>query len=64
MEFLTTKQAAKLLGVCQRHVWWMFRRGYLRGTLISPRMLLIERASLKEARKRPGRGRPKKEIAT
>lgn len=65
MKEMTTAEAAALLGCSQAHVGHLVKTGALRGRALTPRMYLVERASVERyARKTPTRGwkrgRPRK----
>ncbi len=58
MEYLTTRQAAEVLGITQKGVGKLIERGKLTAEKVG-RDLLIRRADVERAKSRPGRGRPK-----
>jgi excisionase family DNA binding protein len=59
-DWITTAEAAQILGLSQRHISRMVRKGTLTGWQASPKFLLVSLASVRAAaRNRPGRGRPR-----
>ena len=56
---MTTKEAAELLGVSERHVRHLIETGVLRAEKYGRNYWILPDA-VEEARNRPGMGRPKK----
>ncbi len=57
-EYMLVREAARELGVTDQHVRQLIRRGRLVGEQMSPRLYLVERASVetyKRERRPPGR---------
>ncbi len=59
MDYLTTAQAAQILGITPEGVLSLLRRGQLKAEKVG-RDWLYRRADVLRAKERPGRGRPRK----
>jgi excisionase family DNA binding protein len=62
MEKITVSEAARLLGYQRTSVYALVKRGELRGEIVGPRSMLLDRAEVEALRDqgKRGRGRPRK----
>jgi excisionase family DNA binding protein len=62
MEKITVSEAARLLGYRRTSVYALVKRGELRGEVVGPRSMLLDRAQVEALRDKGkrGKGRPRK----